>query len=56
MIGPACEGPLIWFAVGDPEDSAILECAACDYLVITGGWNDAAHADTPLLREGLASR
>jgi len=56
MTGTVCPGPLVWFAVGDPEDAAILECAACGYLVVTGGWNDHAHADTPVLREGLAAR
>lgn len=52
-----CEGPLIWFGVGAPdEDAAILECAAmsCGYLIVSGNWNDQAHAETPMLREGLA--
>lgn len=49
----ACPGPLIWFAVGQPEDAAILECAACPYVVVTGSFNDEAHAETELIREGL---
>ena len=48
-----CEGPLIWFDAA--EGGAILECAACGYVVITGGFNDDDHAETPVLREGLAA-
>lgn len=48
-----CPGPLVWFSVGIDEDAAILECASCDYLIVTGSFNDEAHADVPLLREGL---
>lgn len=49
-----CEGPLIWF---DTEGGAILECAAptCDYLIVTGNFNDDRHCGTPILREGLAT-
>lgn len=58
MVAAPCPGPLIWFPAG-PDDNAgaVLECAAagCTYLVATGWWNDQAHAETPLLREGLAS-
>lgn len=46
-----CEGPLIWF--DDGAGGAVLECP-CGYLVVTGNLNDAQHAETPLLREGLA--
>lgn len=46
-----CEGPMIWF---ETEDGAILECP-CGYVVTTGNFNDDAHAETPVLREGLAS-
>jgi hypothetical protein len=45
-----CPGPLIWFDAGD---AAILECS-CGYIVITGSFNDVAHARTPVLREGMA--
>jgi hypothetical protein len=48
----ACEGPLVWFDVS--EGTAILECAACDYVIVTGNFFDRAHALTPILREGLA--
>ena len=44
-----CPGPLIWLGVGDPEDAAILECP-CGYVVVTGNFNNEAHATTPLLR------
>lgn len=50
----ACPGPLVWFSVGIPdEDAAILECVACDYLIVTGNWHDKAHGYTPVLREGF---
>lgn len=48
-----CVGPLVWFDVDGTETdppAALLECAVCDYLIATGGFNDAAHNDTPLLR------
>lgn len=48
-----CPGPVIWFDVdgtdADPP-AAVLECAACDYLIASGGFNDDAHNNTPLLR------
>lgn len=44
-----CPGPLIWFGVGEPEDAAILECP-CGYVIVTGNFNDSAHAHTPLIR------
>jgi hypothetical protein len=47
-----CPGPLIWFDA--PPDAAILECATCGYIVITGTPNDARHTEAGLLREGLA--
>lgn len=47
-----CPGPLVWFTVGDPPDAAILECARCDYLIVTGTFNDDAHAQTPVLAAG----
>ncbi len=56
-----CPGPLVWFDVGadaaqgSDEPAAILVCAACSYLVITGGVHDPAHVHTPILREGLAA-
>jgi hypothetical protein len=47
-----CPGPLVWF---DAPDSAILECAACGYMIVTGNLNDQEHAATPVIREGLAA-
>lgn len=46
-----CPGPLIWF---DAPGGAILECAACGYLVVTGSFFDVEHVGTPVLREGMA--
>ncbi|MFI7073466.1 hypothetical protein [Micromonospora sediminicola] len=50
---PACEGPLVWFDA--PPDSAVLECSVCGYVVVAGNFHDEAHADTPLIREGLTA-
>lgn len=58
-----CPGPLVWFeAPPSPAEAdngvllaAILECARCDYLIVTGTFHDAAHVNTPLLMEGLAA-
>lgn len=47
----SCEGPLIWFEVSTGD--AILECG-CGYIIVTGNFNDEAHAHTPFIREGLA--
>jgi hypothetical protein len=45
-----CEGPLIWFPVGEPvETAAVLECT-CGYIIVTGNFNDEAHCYTPVLR------
>jgi len=51
---PTCPGPLIWYDVEDV--GAVLECAHCDYIIVTGNFHDTAHADTPLMREGMATR
>lgn len=45
-----CAGPLVWFSVGEPADAGILECTACSYVIVTGTFNDEAHAGAPLLR------
>lgn len=58
-----CDGPLIWYGVEGPliglneAGGGILECAAnqCDYLIVTGSFNDERHSGAPILREGLAS-
>lgn len=58
----ACPGPLIWYETDMPcpcdtrgrHLAAILHCAACGYIVCSGGYNDEQHADTDVLREGLA--
>jgi len=54
--GRECPGPLVWFDVGSSSDdaAAVLECAACGYIVATGNFHDPAHQQTPLLKEGLA--
>lgn len=48
-----CPGPLIWFDA--TPSAAIVECATCGYACVTGSLLDDAHADAPLLREGLAA-
>lgn len=51
-----CEGPLVWFQVRNEKGqvyAAILECAACPYIIVTGNFHDAAHLHTPLIREGF---
>ncbi len=59
----ACEGPLIWYTVdglpcscGTGHSAAILHCAAkdCGYIVCSGNYNDPEHAQTDIMREGLA--
>jgi hypothetical protein len=51
----SCDGPLVWFDVeGDPP-AAVLECAACGYILTSGNFHDEAHAETPMLREGMAT-
>lgn len=55
----ACPGPLVWFTVpkrGEHvEWAGILECSACGYVIVSGNFNDEAHAETPFIREGLAA-
>ena len=43
-----CAGPLLWCDV--PDHDAILECAACDYLIVAGDLHDEAHSPTEMLR------
>jgi hypothetical protein len=43
-----CPGPLIWYHITD--GGALLECACCGFINVTGNYNDAAHAETPLVR------
>lgn len=59
---PGCKGPLVWFDAGhttcpdcgDHSTAAVLECAACGYIAMTGNWHDDAHTNTPIMREGYA--
>lgn len=62
-VAEPCDGPLIWFDAGKracpdcgghTENMAVLECAACGYIVTTGNFHNDAHADTPVMREGYA--
>lgn len=47
----SCDGPFIWYGcVG----GALLVCATCGHATVTGNINDAAHAATPILAEGVA--
>lgn len=48
----ACPGPFVWFPC---TGGAVLLCAACGQITVTRNWNDAEHARTPILMEGLAS-
>lgn len=45
-----CEGPLIWYDV--ESGGAVLECV-CGYIIVSGSFNDEAHTQTPIMREGL---
>lgn len=45
-----CAGPFIWYAC---EGGAILHCAACGHITVTGNWNEPAHAHTGVLMEGI---
>lgn len=61
-VARPCDGPLVWFDAGtaacpdcgDESQAAVLECAACGYVVTTGNWHDDAHQSTPVMREGMA--
>jgi len=46
-----CEGPLIWYPC---EGGGVLECATCGHITVTGNFNEYAHAETPVMAEGLA--
>jgi hypothetical protein len=55
-----CPGPLIWFDIEPRPDrdelaAAILECATCDYVTMTGAFGNTEHADIAILKGGLAS-
>jgi hypothetical protein len=59
-VAEGCPGPLIWYETTmkcicpNEHPAAILHCTACGYIVCSGGFNDEAHADTEIMREGLA--
>lgn len=43
-----CDGPLIWY---DTDGyGAVLHCASCGHLTVTGNPNDDRHQDTPLMK------
>lgn len=46
-----CPGPFIWYPA---SQGAVLLCATCRHLTVTGNWNQPEHAYTPILTEGLA--
>lgn len=57
-----CEGPLIWYSVEDVipgviDCAGILRCnqPECGYIIVTTNLHDQAHANTPVLPEGLAA-
>lgn len=55
-----CPGPLIWYETtmkcncDRDHPAAILHCATCGYIVCSNGLHDLVHADTDIMREGLA--
>lgn len=63
----SCPGPLVWYDVvgGDPElpdvddaamddvTDALLACLSCDFITMTGNFNDDAHHVVDLIHEGL---
>jgi len=46
-----CDGPFIWYPC---TGGAVLHCAACGHITVTGNWNEPRHAHTPVLTEGVA--
>jgi len=46
----ACLGPWIWYPC---SNGAVLHCATCGEITVTGNFNDHAHTDTPLMSEGV---
>lgn len=46
----ACPGPFVWYPC---EGGAVLLCATCGHLTVTGNPNAGDHADTPVLAEGV---
>lgn len=51
MTERVCPGPWIWYPC---TDGAILHCATCRDITVTGDFIDQAHTGTPVLMEGLA--
>jgi hypothetical protein len=49
-MNQGCPGPLLWFDVERDPPAAVLECAACGYVIATGSFNDKEHAETPVLK------
>jgi hypothetical protein len=50
-----CSGPLVWFDVAETDTAppaAVLECAACDYVIATGSFFDPDHSGTDIIRSG----
>jgi hypothetical protein len=45
-----CGGPWIWHPC---DGGAILHCAECRAITVTGNPNDEAHQVTPVLHEGV---
>lgn len=52
-----CTGTLVWYDVAEDgrfPTAGVLKCSACDYVIATGWWHDAAHAEAEVVREGIA--
>lgn len=45
-----CPGPWVWYPC---SIGAVLHCATCSQITVTGNFNDHAHTHTPLLSEGV---
>lgn len=45
-----CPGPWVWYPC---TNGAVLHCATCSQITVTGNFNDLAHTHTPLLSEGV---
>jgi hypothetical protein len=49
-----CNGTLVWYFAGPEPNGAVLHCSRCGEINVTGNFTDPAHADSPIMREGLA--
>jgi hypothetical protein len=43
-----CEGPFIWYPC---PYGAVLHCARCGHITVTGNIYEYKHAQTPIIKE-----